>query len=435
MPISIEEKIELPQLHIEGWKRSRALTGAMLCNVLEWYDFAVYGILAAYISRTFFPQEASDAALLATFALFGVSFILRPLGGLILGGLADSRGRKPALLIAAVMMAASTLMIGLIPTYEKIGIIAPVLLLIARLAQGFSAGGELGIASSFLLEWSPQGKRGFWTSFLSVTVALGSGLASGVAAILITLLPPEDMQSWGWRIPFLIGSVLGLVALWVRIGVDETPIYREAKPDHPDADTTTFRANLKPSILVFGFTIHWTVCYYMFLIYMPVYTRTHGQLSSAQSIWSNTVSTIAIILLVPVIGWLSDRYGRKPFLLASCTSVILLTVPLFWLIATVQSLAIIICIQIAFAIVIAFYSGPGPATMVELFPTLGRSRWSSVSYALAAAVFGGFAPFIAVWLTGLFGSPLAPAAYVIAAASVSLLVILRMPETAGKQLA
>lgn len=418
--------------HMATRKRLRVLAGVLLCNALEWYDFAIYGILATYISRAFFPQEAPHTALLATLAVFGVSFVLRPIGGLVLGGLGDNWGRKPALLLAAAMMATGTLMIAIIPPYERIGITAPLLLLAGRLLQGFSAGGEWGIANSFLLEWAPEGRRGFWTSFVAVTVALGSGFASGIAAILISSLPAESMSSFGWRIPFLLGALLGIVALWLRTGIDETPVYREARPVEAAASEGAASPNIRSGLLVFGFTMHWTVCYYMFLVYMPLFTQSHAQLSSAQATWSNTIATLVIMSLVPLVGSLSDRHGRRPFLIGSCVLVILIAIPAFWLIATVRSFPLVIAIQALFGVAIALYSGPGPAVTVELFSTRGRSRWSAVSYALAVAVFGGFAPFIAVWLTQALDSPLAPTAYVIAAASISLLVIWRMPETARK---
>lgn len=418
--------------HLATRKRLRVLAGVLLCNALEWYDFAIYGILATYISRAFFPQEAPHTALLATLAVFGVSFVLRPIGGLVLGGLGDNWGRKPALLLAAAMMATGTLMIAIIPSYERIGITAPLLLLAGRLLQGFSAGGEWGIANSFLLEWAPEGRRGFWTSFVAVTVALGSGFASGIAAILISSLPAESMSSFGWRIPFLLGALLGIVALWLRTGIDETPVYREARPVEAAASEGVASPNIRSGLLVFGFTMHWTVCYYMFLVYMPLFTQSHAGLSSAQATWSNTIATLVIMSLVPLVGSLSDRHGRRPFLIGSCVLVILIAIPAFWLIATVRSFPLVIAIQALFGVALALYSGPGPAVTVELFSTRGRSRWSAVSYALAVAVFGGFAPFIAVWLTQALDSPLAPTAYVIAAASISLLVIWRMPETARK---
>lgn len=426
----METVLETAPSYPLGGRRARALAGAMLCNALEWYDFAIYGILAFNISQAFFPNDDPNTSRLAALAVFGVTFVLRPLGALLLGGLGDSRGRKPALLITAAMMAVGTLMIGLIPTYNSIGILSPILLLLARLLQGLSAGGEWGAANSFLSEWAPQGQRGFWTSFLSLTVALGSGLASAMAAILITSLPPEDMTAWGWRIPFLLGGVLCLVCLWLRNGMDETPAFVSVKNVRKAPQKAMPLGNLRSCLTVLGVTVHWTVCYYMFLIYMPIFTRSQGQVTPAQSVWSNTVCTIVIMLLVPFVGRFSDRYGRRPFMLASCAAVVLLTVPAFWLIAAGSGFAQVVAIQALFGAAIAFYSGAAPAVVAEQFPTSDRSRWSSVSYAVAAAVFGGFAPFISVWLTNQFDSVMAPTVYVVAASAISLLVVLRMPETA-----
>lgn len=410
----------------------RALSGALLCNAFEWYDFAIYGILAFNISQAFFPQDDATVAMLVALAVFGTTFVVRPLGALLLGGLGDRRGRKPALLITAAMMAAGTVMIGLMPTYNSIGILAPVLLLLARLLQGLSAGGEWGAINSFLIEWAPPGRRGFWTSFMSMTVALGSGLASATAAILVTFLTPADMAAWGWRIPFLLGGVLGLVCFWLRSGIDETPAYVQAAARTYDSrEGSARRFKLRPFLTVFGITVHWTVCYYMFLIYLPILTRSQGQVSPAQSVWSNTVCTIVIIVLVPFIGSLSDRYGRRLFMMASCVMVLLLTFPAFWLIGTGSGFAQIVAIQALFGVAIAFYSGAAPAAVAEQFATAERSRWTSVSYAMAAAVFGGFAPFVSVWLTDHFDSVLAPVAYVLVASTLSLIVVLRMPETSG----
>ncbi|MCS0503213.1 MFS transporter [Ancylobacter mangrovi] len=399
----------------------------MLCNVLEWYDFVIYGLLALYLSRAFFPEESPHTALLATLAVFGVSFVMRPLGGLVLGGFGDSRGRKPALLLAAGLMAAGTLAIGLIPSHERIGPLAPVLLLAARMVQGFSAGGEWGIANAFLLESAPEGRRGFSTSFLSVSVALGSGLASAVAALLAGTLPAESLAAGGWRFAFVLGGALGVVALWLRTGIDETPAYRRARA--PAAAPLLQRVG-RPGLTLFGFTMHWTVCYYIFLVYMPLFTQQHAGLSAAEATWSNTICTAAIVLLVPLVGRLSDRYGRRPFLAASCLLVLVAVVPALWSILAFPSFALVVGVQLLFGVAIALYSGPGPAVAAELFATSDRSRWSSVAYAVAAALFGGFAPFIAVWLTQVVDDPLAPAGYVIAAALTSLAVIRHMPETA-----
>lgn len=412
-------------------RQRRAFVGVLLCNVLEWYDFVIYGLLGIYLSHAFFPRQDDRAALLATLAVFGASFVMRPLGGLVLGGFGDKKGRKPGLVITAGLMAMGTLAIGILPTFEAAGIAAPMLLLVARMVQGFSAGGEWGIANAFLLEASPEGRRGFSTSFLSVTVALGSGLASAATAALVTTLSPESMKEWGWRVPFLIGGLLGIVAFWLRTGVDETPVYRQAEAARVST-VTILRRIRRPGLIAVGFTMHWTVCYYIFLVYMPLFAQKHAGLSAAQATWSNTICIAAIILLVPLVGRLSDRFGRRPFLLCSCLLVLTMVVPAMWMMVAFRSFPVVAGLQLLFAVAIALYSGPAPAAMAELFSTPDRSRWSSVSYAVAAAVFGGFAPFIAVWLTAALDNPLAPAGYVVIAATTSLLVVWSMPETAHR---
>jgi MHS family proline/betaine transporter-like MFS transporter len=419
----------MPDLALATARRRRSLVAVLACNVLEWFDFAVYGMLAVYLARAFFPQDSAHVGLLATLAVFGVSFVMRPLGALLLGGLGDGRGRKPALMAAAGLMAVSTFAIGLIPSHERIGMAAPLLLLATRLAQGFSAGGEWGVANAFLLESAPNGRRGFATSFMAATVALGSGLASALTAVLVGLLPAAAMESWGWRVPFLLGGVLGLIALWLRTGIDETPAYRGAVVPPAPTDVVLRRVH-RPMLTVFGLTMHWTVCFYIFLIYLPLFTQKQGGLSPGEANWANTLSTLAILLFVPLVGHLSDRHGRRPFLMGSCVLILLLTLPALWSIANLQGFALIAAIQFLIGASIALYSGAAPAVVVELFATRDRSRWSSVAYALAAAVFGGFAPFIAVWLTGAFDSPLAPALYVMIASATSLFTIWHMPETA-----
>ncbi|MCJ8142034.1 MFS transporter [Ancylobacter sp. A5.8] len=415
-------------------RQERALVAVLLCNVLEWFDFAIYGLLAVYLSRAFFPQGHGQLALLATLAVFGVSFVMRPLGGLVLGGMGDGRGRKPALLAAALLMAVSTFAIGLIPSFERIGLAAPLLLVAARMMQGFSAGGEFGIANAFLLETAPEGRRGLSTSFLAMTVALGSGLASVSTALLVGLLPAEAMEHWGWRVPFLAGGVLGILALWLRRGIDETPVYERAAPV-PAAPEAVLQRVRRPMLTVFGLTMHWTVCFYIFLIYLPLFTQKQAGLSASEANWANALSTLAILIFVPLVGHLSDRVGRRPFLIASCVLVLALVLPALWAIAHAGSFLPVAAIQFLLGGCIALYSGAAPAAVVELFATRDRSRWSAVAYALAAAVFGGFAPFIAVWLTAALDWPLAPAGYVILASATSLVTVWRMPETAHRPLA
>ncbi|SDP89061.1 MFS transporter, MHS family, proline/betaine transporter [Phyllobacterium sp. YR620] len=432
MATEADETVAEPIAPIERARLS-ALIATFFGNTLEWFDFVTYGILATYIARAFFRADNGDTALLETFAVFGVGFVLRPLGAIVIGWVGDSYGRKPAFLLTIVTMTAGTLMIAFLPTYAMIGMTAPLLLLLARLLQGFSAGGELGVAISFLSEWSPPGRRGFFSSFLSMTVALGSLLASGIAAILISFLRPEDMAAWGWRIPFLIGGLLGLIGRWMRASVDETPAYRQLQRTRPENSSAPIpRSDLVRGLLAFGLTIHWTVCFYMFLVYLPTYARVQAGIAPALAAWSNTICLLTIVILVPIVGLLSDRHGRRPFLVMSCSTIALMTLPALWLILATKSFAVIVPVQIVFGLAIALYSGPAPALMAELFPTQNRARLAATSYAFAAALFGGFAPFIADWLINVTGSPYAPALYVVSASLVSLLVVLRIPETAGK---
>jgi MHS family proline/betaine transporter-like MFS transporter len=420
----------------------RAVVAATFGNVLEWYDFSVYAFFAATIGRQFFPSDDPTASLLATFAVFGIGFVMRPLGGILIGRMGDRRGRRPALILTIMLMAAGTVMIGLLPTYAAIGAAAPVLLVLARLLQGFSAGGEWGGSTAFMVEWAPEGRRGWYGSFQQMSVAAGLLLGSGVGALVNTLLPPEAVEAWGWRVPFLLGGVLGLVGQYMRRHVGETPAYRATEPSIQGTSPAAPSTAAKPGrdwvlgARAFGFTVLWTVSYYIFLNYMPTFTRNQVGLTPGQSLWANTIGLVALVVLIPPIGWLSDRVGRKPLLLASCGFFALLTWPLLSLmLGSGGDFGTVVLIQLVFGVAIALFSGPGPAAIAEIFPTRGRSSWMSASYALAVAIFGGFAPYIATWLIATTGSPMSPGLYVIGAAVVSFATILALPETARRPLA
>lgn len=409
--------------------RRRAIAAAVIGNLLEWYDFAIYGYLATIVAHVFFPPGDEMAALLATFATFGIGFVVRPLGGVLIGRLADTRGRKAALTLTMFLMAAGTVLIGLLPTYAQIGMLAPLALVVARLVQGFAAGGEWGGSTAFIVEWAPARRRGLYGSLQQSSVAAGLLLGSGTAALCSTLLTPEAMESWGWRVPFLLGGLLAPVGVYIRRNIDETPAFeaaREANASDP--------AGTEPPVLLaaraLGFAVIWTVAYYIMLSYMPTFTQKYAGLSRSEALWSNTVGLVVLVCAVPLFGWLSDRVGRKPLLLACCLSFAVLCYPLFGLMLSHPSWGLVVAIQVLFAIMIATFSGPGPAAIAEIFPTRLRSTWMSAGYSLAVALFGGFAPFIATWLIARSGSPIAPTWYVIAAALVSMVVIVRLRETA-----
>lgn len=410
----------------------KAVGAAVMGNLLEWYDFAIYGYLATIIAKNFFPQGDETTALLSAFATFGVGFVVRPLGGILIGRLGDVRGRKTALMLTIFLMAFGTVAIGLIPTYDSIGLWAPALLVVARLVQGFATGGEWGSSTAFIVEWAPNNKRGLYGSFQQSSLAAGLLLGSGIAALFSTVLTPEAMDSWGWRIPFLLGGILAPVGIYMRRNIDETPAFTKAQSE------VTHTATPSPLLLAgkaFGFTVLWTSAYYMMLAYMPTFTQLYVGLTRSEALWSNTLGLLVLVVVIPFAGALSDRTGRKPLLLTCCLSFVLLTYLLFDTILAYGSLAVVIGVQVLFALMIASFSGPGPAAISEIFPTRLRTTWMSAGYSLAVAIFGGFAPFIATWLIARTGSPLSPTWYVISAAVISTLVILRLPETAHKELA
>jgi MHS family proline/betaine transporter-like MFS transporter len=414
-------------------KTRQAVSAAVIGNVLEWYDFAVYGYVATIIAKNFFPPGNEAAALLATFAAFGIGFLARPLGGIVIGWVGDKYGRKTALLITIFLMALGTVLIGLIPTYATIGVLAPAVLVLARLMQGFSAGGEWGGSTAFIVEWAPEGRRGFYGSFQQMSVVMGLLLGSGIAALLSTVLDPAVMENWGWRIPFLLGGILGPVGMWMRRTIDETPAYRKAAV----APLVALPGAVSPVILAvraFGFTILWTVSFYIFLAYMPTFTQKYAGLSRAAALWSNTAGLLLLMVAIPYFGHLSDKFGRKPFLLACCIAFIVLPYPAFSIMLGGASLVTILLIQLLIGLTIALFSGAGPAAISEIFPTRTRSTYMSTGYALAVAIFGGFAPFIATWLIEWTKSPISPVYYVIAAAFVSAAVIATLRETAHEPL-
>jgi MHS family proline/betaine transporter-like MFS transporter len=403
-------------------------------NVLEWYDFAVYAYVAVIIARKFFPAQDEVSALLATFLTFGLGFVARPIGGIVIGRMGDTHGRKAALLVTIFLMALGTVMIGILPTYETIGFLAPLLLLIARLMQGFSAGGEWGGSTSFIVEWAPNGRRGLFGSFQQMSVVAGLLLGSAFAALLNTVLTPEQMSGWGWRVPFLVGGLLGPVGIYMRRTIDETPAY--ARVAAARGTPATGPSGLALAARAFGFTIVWTVCFYVLLNYMPTWTQKYMKLSAADALWSNSIGLVALVVAIPVMGHLSDRYGRKPLLITCCIAFIIVPWPLFTYLASGNaSFAMLIVIQILFALLISMFSGAGPAAIAEIFPTRSRSTWMTSGYALAVAIFGGFAPYISVWLIERFGSPTVHTYYLIAAAVVSTAVIWTLKETAFDELA
>ena len=411
----------------------RAVGATVIGNALEWYDFVVYSYLATIIAKNFYPADNETVALLATFATFGIGFVARPVGAMIIGRIGDRHGRKAALVLTIMLMAAGTVLIGLIPPYEAIGMLAPAILVFARLAQGFSVGGEWGSSTVFIAEWAPDKQRGYYSSWQQCSVVAGLLLGSGIAALLSSILTADVMESWGWRIPFLFGGLIGPVGVYMRRQIDDSPAYRRAAAA-PVSTTPVSTQGLR-TVQAFGFMVVSAVQFYVFLAYLPTFTQRYAGLGHAEALWSNTAGLFLLLIAIPLFGVFSDRIGRKPLMIASCIFFIVAPYPMFSIMRGGTSLGIIMVIQLIVGLAIALYCGALPAAITEIFETQNRTTLLSIANGTAVAIFGGFAPFIATWLIANTGSPISPTYYVIAAAVISLIAVLSARETANQNLA
>ena len=417
---------------VEETSIRRAIVGASVGNTVEWFDFAVYGYLAVTLGAVFFPSEDPTISLLSSFAVFGVAFVMRPLGGLFFGPLGDRIGRQRTLATVIILMSISTFVIALLPGYATIGIWAPILLVLARLLQGFSAGGEFGGASTFIAEYSPDSRRGFLVSWLEFSTLIGFILGSTSVLVLSSALSEEALTSWGWRIPFLIAGPLGLIGLYIRLRLDDTPEFRALESagevsQSPFKETVT--QNWKPILQVAGLVIIQNAGFYIVLTYMQTYITEQLGFSTTSASLSTVLTLLVGMVLIPPLGALSDRVGRKPVLMASCVGFVVLTYPLF-LLLNAGNLAGAIAAHVALGALLAVYLSTTIAALTELFPTRVRYGGFSIGYNVSVAIFGGAAPFLATYLISVTGNPLSPAFYLIAAAIATAVTLLTIKETA-----
>jgi MHS family proline/betaine transporter-like MFS transporter len=414
----------------------QVIIGASIGNAVEWYDFAIYGFLATFIAANFFPAGNETAALLSTFAIFAAAFVMRPLGGLVFGPLGDRIGRQRVLAIVILLMAGSTLGMGLLPTYDAIGVGAPLLLLFLRCLQGFSAGGEYGGGACYLAEFATDERRGLTVTFIAWSGVVGFLLGSVTVTLLQTLLGDGAMDSYGWRIPFLIAGPLGLVGLYIRLKLTDTPAFEQLSASD-DVASSPLREALRTawrSILqVIGIMIMFNVGYYVVFSYLPTYFIKTLHLSKTVAFVSITMACVVAIVLILPLAALSDRIGRRPLLIGGTVAFALLAYPLFLLLNS-GSVGAAIAAHALLAAIESMYISVAVATGVELFATRVRYSGFSVGYNVCVAVFGGTTPYMVVWLTGSTGNNQAPAFYVIAAAVVSLVTVLTMRETGGRPL-
>src|SRR5260370_9250944 len=397
---------------IDQRMRRRAIVSSAVGNFVELYDFLIYGLFAAQIGANFFPGDDPTASLVKTFALYGVGFFMRPVGAIVIGAYGDLKGRKNALVLTVGLMAAATAITGLIPSYASLGVLAPILLVLCRLVQGFSTGGEWGGSPTFLVEFAPPGKRGLIGSVqqFSVGLALIAGTLS--AAVLNSWLDKATMIEWGWRIPFLVGFVLAPVGLYLRSKVSERPAFNrtvEKKQVAKSPVLDSLSEHPLPVLAAFGLSAIGTVANYTYNIFLPAYAAGQLKVAAGMAYTSSTVAAIVLTVLTPVMGALSDKVGRKPILLVAAITYGIISYPLFKYLSVSPDGTNLMIVQSLSAVLLAMYAGPLCAILAELFPLNVRFTALSIGYGLSVTLFGGFAPFIATWLVADTKNPMAPA--------------------------
>ncbi|MGW2819922.1 glycine betaine/L-proline transporter ProP [Streptomyces sp. NPDC001443] len=416
----------------------RAVKAAALGNAMEWFDFGVYSYIAVTLGKVFFPSGNPTAQLLSTFGAFAAAFLVRPFGGMVFGPLGDRIGRQKVLALTMIMMAAGTFAIGLIPSYGAIGVGAPLLLLLARLVQGFSTGGEYAGASTFIAEYAPDKRRGFLGSWLEFGTLAGYIGGAGLVTLMTALLSSTDLVSWGWRIPFLIAGPMGIVGLYLRMRLEETPAFRaEVAKSEASRPKVPLREMVlgqwRTLLLCMGLVMVFNVTDYMLLSYMPSYLtselkydETHGLLV--------VLGVMALMMIVqPFAGALTDRVGRRPVIAAGCAGFLALSVPAVLLIRQGSLLAVGLGMG-ALGLLLVCFTASMPAALPALFPTRVRYGSLSIGFNVSVSLFGGTTPLVVTALVGATGNMMMPAYYLMAAAVVGGVAVWYMTESAGRPL-
>lgn len=413
----------------------RSVVGASIANVVELYDFFLYGISAPVLAVQFFPESNPTAALLGTFAVYAVAFLLRPLGGLLFGRLTDRRGRVSVLILTVLLMGGATMVTGLVPTYKTIGIAAPILLVLFRLAQGLANGGQATGSYSFAIESAPEGKRARWVNLVACFAYLPAALAALFTLVLQLAMGEHTYTDWGWRIPFIVGGVITVVAVWLRRRLDDPDEYKQAaRETHVSSPIAiTMRTQFKPMVIVTLLVAIQGVSAYVIIGYMATFLVKSARMSSTTALLCNAAAIVSMGVLLPIFAILVDRIGRKPVLSVGSGWLVLTSYPAFKL-AAAGTIAGAYFGQLLIAIGSALVASACFVTVLELFPTAVRGTGHAISYNLSGAIFGGTAPLIAQALISGFGSPIAPAFYVLAIAALGLVVIAFTPETKNLRL-
>lgn len=416
----------------------RTVSAGAIGNALEWYDFSLFGYFAPIISLQFFPSADPRAALLNTFGVFAAGFLMRPIGALLFGHIGDRLGRKRALEVSVLLMAVPTALVGLLPTYLQIGLAAPLLLLLVRLLQGLSVGGEYVGSMSYLAESAPPGRRGFDSSWCNVSGGVGGLIGCGLAAVLTRILTTEQVTEWGWRLPFLLSIPAGVVSWRLRRPLAESPCFTEVHSKGEVAKVPlreSLRSDRTAFLTIAGLSLMASIGWYLPWVWLVTWLDDINRppIPQWEALTSSTLAGILLIILTPLSGALSDRLGRRPMLLAGSVGYLVLSYPLFlWM--SQGTFAAALSGMLVSAILTALYGGASLAAFVELFPTRTRYSGLALSYNVAVSICGGTTPLVATWLVNVSGSTLTPAFYLMAAALGTTVAALAMPERAKQPL-
>ncbi|GAA3543909.1 MFS transporter [Amycolatopsis ultiminotia] len=415
--------------------RFRTLLGAGVGNALEWYDWSVYAVFAPFFAAQFFVDSNATGALLSTLAVFAVGFVMRPIGGFVFGWLADRRGRRFSMTASMLLMAAGSLVIGVSPTHHQIGLCATAILVTARLAQGLAHGGEIAASYTYIAEIAPSSRRGLWSTSLYVSVTTGIVLASLIGAAAGSALGTATLQDWGWRIPFLFGGLLGIAGLYLRRSLPETSAFAGEGAATPRPSTRELlrglAANRASLYRIIGFSLASTVVYYTWAIGISGYAITNRGVPATQALWVTVFVNLVFMATLPLWGKLSDRFGRKPVFLTYGIAFLLLSFPLLLgITGSAVRLALFMLVALVF---LGAFVGIMPAYFAELFPTAVRASGIGVPYSFVVAVFGGTAPYLLTWLSGMHLQWIF-ALYMVVLVAIGVVTTLLTPETKGREL-
>lgn len=439
MPPTVSENLDAvteTEGRLQGKDLRKAITAAAIGNFITWFDFAAYGFLAVLLGQIFFPSEDPAASLLATFAAFGVAFLMNPIGGFVFGRLGDKVGRKKILAAAIILMSASTFAVGLLPGYATIGIAAPILLVALRIMQGFAAGGEPGGAATFLVESAVRGRRARTVSFWHCSSYLANAAASVLVLALSAVLSDDAMFDWGWRIPFLIAGPLGLVGLYLRIKLSDTAEFERLQASGEVCQTPikdALRTSGRQVVQVIGCIAFQAAAFYFIFVYMQTYLQAEVGFTFGLATASTIICLCAAAAAIFGFARLSDRYGRKPVIVVGAIAGTAVVFPAFAAFAT-GAPALIIAVHALMGVCLAVFMSASGAALVEIFPSRVRYAGFSIGFNISVAIFGGTAPYVATWLIAATGSPVSPAILLIVTGLAAIVSTLTLRETAGRKL-